>query len=323
MAQAQPVDSAPLLSTLVQSGAALVAIVGGLLAARLVALVSERVALERRVRELAQLDQKRDGDLAAARKAVLDDDGADFVEAIFDSYVENLTRDFEDLFSEHGNESLTRGEMRPYFDGFVLQVAELEDELNVANLIDEGRPDDWDELRGELLLKVKGQFRQRIAEGILVGVERDWRSRRPRAPLGFEGMDMSLLAKINDPLRATRYAIESNYRRDLERNVMSAEAAKAASELEVTQARQALSLLSKPEGLGPALLVLAGIAIGGIVLPLMQLTFGSSGLSTLNRAMYVGAFILSLVVFFFYLWFEMRRVVKVPKGVLDGNSAST
>lgn len=48
-------DSTPLLSTLVQSGAALVAIIAGFLIARLVALVGERVVLERRIKELEEI----------------------------------------------------------------------------------------------------------------------------------------------------------------------------------------------------------------------------------------------------------------------------
>ncbi len=308
-------DSAPLLSTLVQSSAALVAIIAGLLVARLVALVGERVALERRIKELEEIKTQRQSELDSVRQMRFDDDVDDFIDSIFDSYFRDPNKPFEKYYLEWDSDSRTADELRPYFDQFVCRVRQLFEQLDCAGLAKEDKPSGWEEKRSALVDQLSQPEDRRIAGKLLNIVEAAWSAReRPSALSGLVSSDFLLSSiPMNPALSAARYTIESAYQRDLRRSESSAEAALKQVELELELVRQALSIVSRPQGLITALIVLAGVAVTGMVLPLLQMTFGQPSLSVVMRAVYVGLFLASLIIFFAYLAFEMRRVMRPPK----------
>lgn len=308
-------DSTPLLSTLVQSGAALVAIIAGLLVARLVALVGERVALERRIKELEEIKVQRQAELDSLRHTRLDEDAEDFIASVFDSYFEDPDKPFEEFYRELDDDSRTADELRPYFERFAHRVRQLFDQLDCAALIEEEKPSDWYEKRPTLVHQLSESEDRRIADELLKIVEAGWAEREhqlmPRS-LWSPPFPIGSIIATDSAFSAARYTVESAYQRDLRRNETSAESALKEVELELGHARQALSIVSRPQGLVTALLVLAGVALAGMVLPLLQMTFGQPSLSVTMRAVYVGLFIASLVIFFIYLAFEMRRIMRLP-----------
>lgn len=129
-----PLDSEPLLSTLVQSGAALVAIIAGLLIARLVALAGERSSLERRVRELSEMRDARRAEYALAHRERLAEDAGGFVNHVLDRYFSEDTPTFEKMYDSYDDEAGDGEELRAYYDRFVEQAG------NVINRIRSG----WD-----------------------------------------------------------------------------------------------------------------------------------------------------------------------------------
>ena len=82
-------DSSTALGTLVQGGAAIVAIVVGLLVARIASLSAEREVWDRRVRELRRTLQTKLNNVDRARSAALSHDANRFIDAIWKSYMKD------------------------------------------------------------------------------------------------------------------------------------------------------------------------------------------------------------------------------------------
>jgi hypothetical protein len=301
--QAQAViDGTPLLTTLVQSGAALVAIIAGLLVARLVALVGERVSLERRMEDLEEVERSRQEELSVARRNRLNIDAADFLHDILNEYLEHPERQFQEFFNKFGDGVRTAEELRPYFDTFQNDVRRIAAQLGIHGLARASKLSNWEETRRELAAPYR-LFEREIADRLLDRTERVWRRReRATTPSGSYTID--------DVIPASDPAIDTSYQRDLRLNETEAETALKATRLELVHTRRALDMVSRPQGLILALLVLGVVTVASVVVPLAQLTFGKPNLAVGERAGFVGAFIGSLLIFFVYLGYEMRRILK-------------
>lgn len=82
------VDDGVLLSTVISASAIMVAIIGGLLVSRLIVLVGERSALQRRVAELTEVHERRKSDCDHARAALVADEADEFIDEVLDDYFE-------------------------------------------------------------------------------------------------------------------------------------------------------------------------------------------------------------------------------------------
>jgi hypothetical protein len=304
-------DGTSLLSTLTQSGAALAAIIAGLLIARLVALVGERHALERRIRELIEIRDERENDRARAKQAILDDAGWRFINNVENDLIAaGGVGDVKD-FSQHYPAGFSEDELRPYFDKLVAKISELKEAIEFDRLCAE-RPDDWDELLASLPVRFPDLIDRHRVEGLVNAAAKSW----PQPPMVGWMRYETYTAVVNLPSpadathQAARMGIDAANRRQLQKDEADAEAALVVAELELTHAKKALGSVSRPEGLGLAMSVVIGIAIAGIVLPLLRMTFGPPQLSISERTIFAGLFVASLVAFFVYLWIEMRRITR-------------
>jgi|GEM_PF-3116721 len=291
----EAVDGTPLLSTLVQSGAALVAIIAGLLIARLVALAGERSSLERRVRELAEVADARRVGYSEARRERLDNDGEDFIEHIFEHFFDEKDRTFERLYSSYDDEPNDREDLRPYYTRFVSQFESVVERLNSqVDLSAEDRTNWKDEgERDRILQQFPDDPERRIAEKVVELAEEDWDDRRRQITRGksfyeVAGLESQSMARRlgnlaiprPDPaLLAASRQINSAYYLQLRTNEQNGKSAMEDAERDLTHAEEALAKSSKPEGLIVTILLLAGIAVFGIVLPLTEMTNGDAILS--------------------------------------------
>lgn len=209
-------DADQLLATIVQSGAAMVAIVAGLLIGRIVLLVGERRALERRVVELA-----------LTRDAILDQ--------------LKRTSDIHQQWQDGAAEPSYRGKG------------------GIRNLIE----DVMTQAQGQSPFLLRAQLRRDVA-------------------LQFTGTQLDQYSRLQVVW------------------------------LELEVAREALRAMGRPGGLVGAMSALALIAVTSIVAPLAQMTIGSAGLSAFLRVLYSSLFVLSILIFFAYMAWEIRRVVVAP-----------
>jgi hypothetical protein len=113
--------------------------------------------------------------------------------------------------------------------------------------------------------------------------------------------------------RAANMARADARRRDLRRAQADAEAAMADVERDLDQAQRALDAASRPEGLWVAVVMLALVAAAGVLLPLVPLTSGVTQLTMGWRVTFTGLFVLSLVAFFGYMVWELRRIMRPVK----------
>lgn len=155
---------------------------------------------------------------------------------------------------------------------------------------------------------------QKIAEEWLAAVESSWSS---------YVNSRKITSLLSPEISAARMTIRADYRRDLLRRRESAEEAVRVSNLELALTQRALKHASRPEGLGTALAVVAGIALGGIALPLVQLTFWGPEIPTELRGMYTGIFLASLVVFFAYMGYELRRLGRPTRREIERESGNS
>ncbi|MEH1128387.1 hypothetical protein [Micromonospora sp. CPCC 206061] len=329
---AEAVDGTPLLSTLVQSGAALVAIIAGLLIARLVALVGERSSLERRERELAELSVARRDEYAEIHRARLDEDGGTFIEYALDHVFAEKEPTFEKAYASYDDELKDGEELRTYYDQAVAATTLVMTEAKKAGLLDEGRRT-WsnEQERDGFLQRFPDGVERRVAARIARLLEAEWEThRRKDAARTRRGSGLfGLLPNTSWELpqldreswsKATR-GIKSAPYLQLRANESAAKQAMQDTERDRSHAREALAGVSKPEGLIVAVLLLAGIAVAGMVLPLMEMTNGETALSTTKRWIYTGLFLLSLAAFFAYLIVEIVRLNKPPRAGHDKAAA--
>lgn len=294
-------DGTALLTTLVQSGAALVAIIAGLLVARLVWLIGERNAAERRIRELEALVLDKEAEFRRAFSARLDEDGEAFANSIQRSLIEDDQRSFEEMYRP-GATNRSSDELRPYYDRLVERINSAKDKIGYNELVAR-KPADWNNDTEETLIAQFDDEDTDLARDILRSAKRRW-------PLSsIFGLD-HIVMKPSMEIAAARLQVNATYYARLEDAEQHAKSELDSAKRELGLVEEALSNMAKPEGLRASMVALGGVAVAGIVLPLLQLTFGPAELSMLLRGTYTGLFVLSLAAFFGYLAWEIRRLVR-------------
>jgi len=285
-----PADVNWLLSTAVQSGAALVAIVGGLLVSRLVGLVADRRSL---LRQLHQVERGCEVAQAAEEEARRELEGFNF--HYFRTWVHDR------LFEAHGNldeaqvdaaiaESgwdVSRSD-RDRFLGVIVprvqrafEVAENDEAEPSARLSDDVRPDELND-----------------------AIER-LRRERPRASSTFGGS--VLYGGIPDPaLSAARIQTRDRRLDELERALTSAEVERRASDMRAEHLRSALAELAQPGGFSRTFWSLGYLSVACVVLPLAVMASAPTALPAVYRGAIVLAFVSGLAVFFA----ELIRLVR-------------
>lgn len=281
-----PADSNWLLSTLVQSAAAVVAIVGGLIATRLVTLSAERAALKRRHAE-AKDAERLAVDLRRNRLTALDRFEARYLwraaeEDIFHEITTKQAVDWQNHIDKWGWDP----------------SAEMIDEYLVPRVV--------------LLSK----FQAAIADGtdaeftssqtdpwirdMLGRAKQAWIPRRRTSSFDVTPISLGVSRPINTSARDREQA-------DLEAELRDATDRLSIRQAETRAALHAMKSLGRPEGTRWAFGILAYVALVGIVAPLAIMSAGHVYVAVWVRLLLVGGFSLGLFAFIIYLVLSAER----------------
>jgi hypothetical protein len=309
------IDSGTLLTTCAVVGAAIVAIVGGLLVARFVTLDSAQEGADRRVAELETRLEHATGDARVAARQLLDHD-LDY--ALDDEVVyEALIRSYNEDQSENPQAVVAMTFLRELtdLDGFTDSevepaIRQIAAEMTAAlshlrDLVPEQEEQErWRGFKRGRHLSV-GNESVWLAAYEFISEARRSAARKVRSSLyGFNvpslvGMPESALLGLGSHRRDAR--------RRLQEFLDMAKAEESAVGRQLAIAVEDRARIIKPKGLISGLLVLAYLAAVSIVLPVLLLTPAPATLSD-TQAIIVSSFFLSgIVVLFVYMgWLASR-----------------
>jgi len=276
------------------------------LAARLVASAGDRTAIKRRIQELLELHKQAVIERQASEEALTRLRAYDFIDDIFaDCIRDPARRDFDSLYRQH-LPSLLAQQLKPHYDQFIERV-ELVEEI-LAKEFPERLPETWYEVeRRQLIAQFSDPLDRKIAREHLNTLEKEYQYRRS-SPIS-RALTLHVPIGIPSPeITAARMQLDGSKIRDAVQRELTAKATEESIGAQLVHAQQALAERGVTEGLLPAMLAVCGIALAGIVLPLLWMTFGTVGLPKAGRGVFTTLFILSLTWFVLYLAWEIRRL---------------
>ena len=297
-----------LLSTMAQSAAALVAVVGGFLVSRVLTLNSERQGLERRARELEQQkqDQAKRLKKASRRRRVTS----------WDRYVDWMAAECAARYENNGSVSPVWLVERFWLRG----VPTREEMLGMAGLLVEqtkqafehfergGSPPDV-ETTDWAVYKIYQTVEAAREAGVRVARRAETRAKagRTRSSSVSDRVWASSLSRAkdrdSDVLKQKRYdtLIEDEHEQ---------QARLALLEHEYDFVRTEAARVAKPQGLWFAASAFAYLTVAGVVVPVVGLAWRPVPYNLLSRRVLVGLFVSGLLVLGWYLIWAIRQLSK-------------
>ncbi|BDG30462.1 hypothetical protein [Parageobacillus thermoglucosidasius] len=300
-----------LISTIIAATSALVAIIGGFLVSRVLSLSSERVGIERKLREIENDISAKKDMLERVNTALLEEDVNDFIK---DNCKKILLEDktLEQIIDEDEYTSLTVDQLKPYINEFNSIKKEV---FTIINEF-EGKtiPSDFNDLiqgRSELKKPERKEWYELIYETIydLLPEEEEESSHH----FGININD--LIPRISFPTKnfvspVTTQAMMQR-RRDMENERNRLEDDIRILELQKQEQEKILGDYGKPKGLWGGLLVLIYSCIVGIAYPSTLLPYPSNVYNdTLTKWFLLGLFFSQLIALFIYLAVNLHRLTK-------------
>lgn len=299
-----------LLSTLAQSTAALVAIIGGFLVSRLVQLSSEKTGLRRRLAaandELAQV--------AATYDRVHAERLAWNKETFFDDVVEALVSqgsdaEVESIFHDNIPYGSSTEELATYYDEIVDRVRTAIQ--NVGQHVKDG--DHSDLTLADL--ESRGMMIPVHDEGIYDRIERQFAELLPDPPRTGHYiqhvMDQVLTSQMLFDTPDFDIAPDSRRFDELLREEQMLKARRDLLELEIERLTAAVEQIGSPSGVVPAVWILGAYALLGIVVPVCLMTIYPTKLPVWLAWVSVVFFVAGLVLVVAYIrWFARTLTIK-------------
>lgn len=301
-----------LLSSLAQSTAAVVAIIGGFLVSRLVQLSSEREGLRRQLQQTDdELGHARESHAAAHRRRLDRCRRAFFDDVIDDLAGADLSSlDRDALVADHLPVGSSDAEMREYLDALVVSLSRAQREVMALVRSDDTSRLSLDELRTRGLVVADAD------EDCYLAVVKAVAERLPASGYGMTGITSSILSGIViDPVGR---AAEIRRLDDAIRDEQAVEGQLATYEALRERTLRSLSALGQPIGVRRAVLILALDALVGVVVPVAVLAAGISPLPTWAAWLLVGLFGAGLAAVLGYIvWYiqELREDSSDPVAV--------
>jgi hypothetical protein len=292
-------DPGSLLSTLAQSTAVFVAIVGGFLVSRLVAISSERDGLRRRYKETRdQLKHVTNtNDFREAHAYRLRNSQNDFRRWVLDELVgvaaESVDR--EALLTDKIPRGSSRKEMAPYLEDLIERVKQVTDEITAQ--LERGDTsrltlDDL-EARGLVVRDTDRDIYLEVVDSIAEQLP------RPQSQFG-------LMSDIR-PLRIVNPVTTATELRRLDESIQAEQELHARMRILETEAerlRTEIALAGRPIGVTPAIIILAVYSLVGIVVPVVVLTLHPKTLAGWESWLLVVLFVSGLfAVLAYILWY--------------------
>lgn len=304
-------DPNPLLSTLSQSSAAMVAIIGGFLVSKLVAISSEREGLKRQLKSARQQLRRVQAGYDDAYIYRLQNSKDTFSDWITDDLVNAGLNEVNYTTLTSGN--IPRGssveEMLPYAIELHERVKKAYKRISPM-LVDTYSDSDLDFDN----LKHRGLKTAEADESIYEDVFYKLKSQLPERPIvNFMGIPVKMPGLTSAvSLGAVRpvWSHEIDARR-LDESIREEQSLKeqlVAIESEISRLTYDLAKLGKPDGVLPAVLILSLLSLFGIVFPVVVMAFHPAKLPVLLVVALISTFIVGLISVLGYIVWYLKKI---------------
>jgi hypothetical protein len=292
-------DSAyTLLATLAQSSAAIVAIVGGFLVSRLVALSSEREGIRRQLRAALDREALTRNDYEPIHQARLENSKDQFFDAVIDEIIEAEGKhvNLDELTEENIRRGSSFEELRPYAEELNTLVATACKEVEAKI-----KPGDDRRLSLEDL-QARGLQVGKQSIDLYEQVVYHYAEQLPNNSIG-------LISPLITPFATPSWRHEIDARR-LDESISAEAQLKGellATEKEIQRLKDELQRIGKPVGVVSAVWVLGLLSLLGIVFPVVVMATEPETLSPLLRWLLVSSFIIGLIGLLAYtVWYHRQ-----------------
>lgn len=243
-----------LISTIVTSTAALIAIIGGFLVSRVITLSSEQNGIKRKLRELSnEINAKKDS-LIQVTEYIISEDAFDFIS----DNVEELSVDELPLSEIHKNDrytALTLEQLEPYIEKYHLIFNEILMHMKEFELI----PSDFDDFKKQLTTELSQKEKLDWYELAYDFIYESLPKKKSNNPFHI---DISSLTTVQNKVRPINhyYHNQIKIKEQLEKELV-------VLELQKIEQNKILMEYGKPSGVWSGLIVLIYSGIVGIAYP--------------------------------------------------------
>jgi hypothetical protein len=289
------------LSTLAESAAAIVAIVGGFLVSRLVALSSEREGLRRQLRRAEDQLSHVTTLYHDAHETRVATSVRDFTEWTLEKVIPVApeTLDREDLLERIPRAS-SRDEMEPVLDALLQRVADAKDQIGRHVYEDDTSDIDLDTLRqrGLLVAEEDLDLYEQIMEQATESLP------RPSSAFYVPSYRSALRHIVSSD------AVATDMRRldDAIHEEHDTAARKLGLETEIVRLRSEIELVASPIGVFPAIVILALYSVVGVVLPVIVMAANPDTLETWKIWVLAALFAGGLAAVLGYMFWYVRTL---------------
>ncbi|MBD1591284.1 MULTISPECIES: hypothetical protein [Micrococcaceae] len=297
-------DPSTLLSALSQASAVLVAIIGGFLVSRLVAISSEREGIRRLVEAATGRIQHIESDLDQAHQTRLNRAKSYLYEEAVEKILEDPALDLDSLIQGRLLGGTAVDELKPYALSLRQRVQDAVKAIN-GKL----RKGDTKALELEALVE-RGLV---IADADQDIYEQAFKHRRRSlpSPAGLAMFGPSSYADLSSVLRPgiiSDAAHAASLRRQDEEIKAEADLRTQlrAAVAERDRLDEELARVGKPVGVAAAMWMLGLLSLG-ILVPLIMMAFEPKGLDVVSKILLLGSFVIGLVAILWYVgWFWLK-----------------
>jgi hypothetical protein len=286
-----------------------VAIVGGFLVSRLVAISSERDGLRRRHKQVRDQLEHVAFAYQEAHEYRLRNSQNDFRRWMLDQFVlaaEPIDR--EALLNDRIPRGSSRTEMEPYLERLIERAKEVSDEVAAQVARGDTRQLSLQDLedRGLVVRDDERDIYLKVVDSIA--------SQHPRASSEFGPM-----ADFRMPIIRSAQAVATETRRLDEsiREEQELHTRMRMLETEAARLRAEITLVGRPLGVVPAIAILAAYSLVGIVVPVVVLTLNPKRLLSWQAWSLVALFVVGLFTVLLYILWYVRTLNSAAAGDED------
>lgn len=297
-------DPSILLATLTQASAVTVAIIGGFLVSRLVALSSEREGLRRQlVAAQDRLRQLKD-DFESVHAERLGTSQDKFYDLALDKLIEDPNQDLAELIADNVPLGSSEEEIRPYAEELQRRV-----KTAMSNTAAKLHKNDTDDVTLEELETRGLQFAERDEE-IYANVVHNMRARMAPAGGWLRATQSIGLPRITP---GWRHEIDARRFDETRRQESELLGELKATSSDVDRVSRELDLIARPVGVVSAIWVLALLSLLGIVFPVLVMAFEPTHLGWGVKTALIASFMVGLAAVLGYvLWYlRLLRTTKL------------
>lgn len=291
-------DAGTLLATLSQASAVLVAIIGGLLVSRLVAISSEKDGLRRLLLAAKGRVLHIESDLSEASEIRLDRARSDLYDTAVEDFIAEPCPDLDKIINDSLRRGTTVDELKPY----ALKLQERTKSAQTA-IQDHLKRNDTNGLEFEELLERGLTFNdddQDLHERVFTQLRKKLRS----DPYGYGLVDFPVSVEYVTSAREIR-----ERRRDEElRSESDLKTQLKAALNERDRLSEELERIGKPVGVASAVWMLGILSVLGILIPVVVMAFEPVVLATWMKVTLISCFVAGLLAILGYILWFWRKI---------------